>query len=376
MEYSNDDMTLIFLCGGVILFLIILGIAFYLKERFDDISYVKMELCRAYDEGEYRYWRHELILMYMCIIPGITPDRAEGIYRFFRRGKHHKKTKRHDGLIALLVPSVLGIVICAVCLAGGTFAWFTASQSTGTQQIQAAHYTVDIAVDKETFENGSELAEGNHTLSLTATGTASTGYCEIILGSETKTTVQFPKGAKVGEELTVTLVLHQAATLTVVPQWGTSTVEENLRLGNNATWSYGTKSDLVDEPAVGENNGQGTDETTTPETAEPDDAELTEYTVVSGDTLSKIANMFGVDEDTLAAYNKIADKNKISIGQVIQKPTADFEAPEETEPDETEPVVTTPPAETTEPEETEEPAETGDETESLGEAQETGNTEE
>jgi LysM repeat protein len=47
---------------------------------------------------------------------------------------------------------------------------------------------------------------------------------------------------------------------------------------------------------------------------------VTSYTVVSGDTLSSIANKFGVSVADLAAANGIADPNMIYAGQTIQIP--------------------------------------------------------
>lgn len=44
------------------------------------------------------------------------------------------------------------------------------------------------------------------------------------------------------------------------------------------------------------------------------------YTVVSGDTLSGIAQRYGTNYQTLAAMNGIADPNKINVGQVLKVP--------------------------------------------------------
>ena len=47
------------------------------------------------------------------------------------------------------------------------------------------------------------------------------------------------------------------------------------------------------------------------------------YVIKKGDTLSKVANKFGVELDTLLAANPaIKDPNKISLGQEIVIPTA------------------------------------------------------
>ena len=46
----------------------------------------------------------------------------------------------------------------------------------------------------------------------------------------------------------------------------------------------------------------------------------TTYTVVSGDTLTRIATRFGVTLTALMTANKITDANNIRIGQVLQIP--------------------------------------------------------
>ncbi len=47
------------------------------------------------------------------------------------------------------------------------------------------------------------------------------------------------------------------------------------------------------------------------------------YTVQSGDTLSGIADQFGVDMNTIAAQNMISDPNQISVGQQLDIPMED-----------------------------------------------------
>lgn len=53
-----------------------------------------------------------------------------------RRQKHGQL--HGDGLARILAPSVLAICVCTLCLCGVSWAWFTATASTGTTVIQAA----------------------------------------------------------------------------------------------------------------------------------------------------------------------------------------------------------------------------------------------
>ncbi len=67
---------------------------------------------------------------------------------------------------------------------------------------------------------------------------------------------------------------------------------------------------------------------------EPNDAqpaaetEAALYIVVPGDTLASIARRFERDIFAVAAYNGLADINRLDVGQELRIPPADFVAPE------------------------------------------------
>ncbi len=342
MEYNNDNDTalLAFFCV-VFGFLLILGIVFYFVERFKDINYVKMEIRRAYDEEEYYYWRRELHTLYWCLIPGVNPDIVRRFRRFFRRGKH-SKPKQSDNIFKLLIPSFLGIAICAVCLMGGTFAWFTASQTTATQTIAAANYSVGVEVFDEnnrlvSDNNTIALSKGTYFVKLTATGDATTGYCILNFGDDTepKYTEQIAKGTSI----TLNLVVNESVELNITSVWGTYTGE---RIADRKC-TYGT-----DDSDTNDNTDKKDEQPSaiTEQTTENTDADI--YTVVSGDTLSGIAGKYKTTVGKLKAYNNLTS-DAIQIGQKLNIPPADYEIPktettattaEESEPIPTEPDTT------------------------------------
>ncbi|WP_119327631.1 peptidoglycan DD-metalloendopeptidase family protein [Cysteiniphilum halobium] len=55
-------------------------------------------------------------------------------------------------------------------------------------------------------------------------------------------------------------------------------------------------------------------------------SKLQSYTVVAGDTLSKIAARFGTDVDTLAMQNNITNINRIMVGQSLQIPQGNLDS--------------------------------------------------
>ncbi len=152
-------------------------------------------------------------------------------------GKHCKK-ESSDNLTAMLLPSILGIILCAFCLVGSTWAWFTASQSTAPQTITAANYDVSVTVtlEKNTIssENGIySLAAGKYTVSFTTVGDATTGYCIVDFDGTEIHTEQIAKGASI----VFYIDAEQPVTLKITPQWGTSTHDINTKIKSGDTIS-------------------------------------------------------------------------------------------------------------------------------------------
>lgn len=131
-----------------------------------------------------------------------------------------------DGLAHLLAPSIMGGVLCILCLCGTSWAWFTASVSTAATTIQTAAYTVSVTATEggtavqPSAENKFDLAAGKaYEIAISPTGTAKTGFCKISLGTETYYTGQLTSGT-----LTFTVYAGSDGTLTVTPEWGTCAV--------------------------------------------------------------------------------------------------------------------------------------------------------
>ena len=154
--------------------------------------------------------------------------------RLFYKPKHSEKTTSDCSIYRILAPSVIGIFICAICLCGASWAWFTASTTTGTTTIQSSSYKLLYQVNEDTAPT--ELAETDNTYTLTsdttaitlkATGTAgSTGYCSIKIGDETYYTEQiFVNDIS---EFTFTVNAAAGTTITLTPKWGTYSHDATL----------------------------------------------------------------------------------------------------------------------------------------------------
>ncbi len=271
----EQDSTAIVIGVALLIFCLIALIAVKIARFFSKFSrearYLICEMDRAGDYDEYRYWRRELRCHYLCLIPFVTERNVMRIYRiFFHRAKHAEK--RSDGIGHILAPSVIGILLCAVCLCGASWAWFTATTSAGTVKIQSATYTVSVTAKQgetdisTTAEDGITTvrfsAAGTYTVTLTPTGTAKTGYCKITFDGTDYYTPQL-----ISESFTLTVGATANTALTVTPQWGTYSGTVTIQSGDEITAAGSNQSNTQTPDNSVTNESAAESETT--ETAEP-----------------------------------------------------------------------------------------------------------
>lgn len=257
---GNDSGALILLIVLVVsaFLLFVIKLAQFVNHFSREKQYLLTEMSRAADYNEYRYWRRELRCLYLCLIPFVTERNVMKVYPvFFHRAKHATKEKRSDGLMHILAPSMLASCICAICLCSVSWAWFTASTSTGTTAIQSSSYKLSYQIGSDT----AELAEADNTYTLTAdktlitlkaTGTAGAkGYCGIKIGDETYYTEQIFVN---GSAFTFTVNAAAGTEITLTPKWGTYSHDATLHNGN-----------VITATGSQQNNTQAPDNTVTTE---------------------------------------------------------------------------------------------------------------
>lgn len=119
----------------------------------------------------------------------------------FYKGKHLRSSDRK--YMQNAVPLFLGMLICMSCLAGGTWAWFSANQTTPVQFIQSAQYSVAVEVSdasstgtpievtvEDNVASCTLTTNTSYSVTLTPNGTATKGYCLITDGDKVYTTGQ------------------------------------------------------------------------------------------------------------------------------------------------------------------------------------------
>lgn len=181
---------------------------------------------------------------------------------FYTGKREHPQEEKPASLTALLMPSLLGVAICLVCLCSLTWAWFTATQNSGVQPIQSATATVtaklnDTALGELPIEEG---MTGTGTLTLHMDGSAQYAYVLIKVGG-TEYRTGYLSATK---DYTIT-VNESGATLTLCwgkqdDQSGTAVVENGGSIGT----AQQEPSDTPDEQPAVNGDSQQTPDTTVP----------------------------------------------------------------------------------------------------------------
>ena len=238
---GNKSGALILLIMLIVSAFVILMVklAAYIRHFNGETRRIIMKMQRAADEKEYCYWHKMLRCHYLCLIPFVNERNVSGAYSFFfHQPKRAEKETRIDGVFHILAPSLAAFCLCAVCLCGASWAWFTASTSTGTTAIQSSSYKLlyqvvgKDATATELAEAGTEytLTSDTTVIRLKAAGTAgATGYCSITVGSETYYTEQISVNGT--SEFTFTVNAAAGTNIILTPKWGTyshtATIQDN-----------------------------------------------------------------------------------------------------------------------------------------------------
>ena len=151
-------------------------------------------------------------------------------------GKRMQKEKHSDNIVHILAPSVLGLCICAVCLCGMSWAWFTASTAASATTIRSATLQIEevkLGDNKLTSDgNGrytitQKLTGGRYALSFKATdsSTATKGFCKISIKIGDSAETSYDTGDIADKNThTVTITVNNNSneniTITVEPIWG------------------------------------------------------------------------------------------------------------------------------------------------------------
>lgn len=259
---GNKSGALILLIMLIVSAFVILMVklAAYIRHFNGETRRIIMKMQRAADEKEYCYWHKMLRCHYLCLIPFVNERNVSGAYSFFfHQPKRAEKETRIDGVFHILAPSLAAFCLCAVCLCGASWAWFTASSGIGAAKVQAATYTVKIECEPDTgsWQDGEYQISlyGNKTyeLHITSTGTTTNGFCDVKIGDKTYQIDQIPKGSYFA--FSVEVQGNETATLVITPKWGTGSGTNKIKPGDVIV--YGTAQSEVQESSLTPDSGSG-----------------------------------------------------------------------------------------------------------------------
>ncbi len=231
MQVSRELFyTLVF---AVVVLLMAAVVVRYFLTYFREMQRVKQEISRAANWNDFVYWKRELFALRLSVILGITPARVKAVRRIlFRENLDTSTESKDDGLGFVLMPSVMAILLCAVCLAGSTVAWYTSTKTIPNQVIEPGTFTVEATVMQGNAEvmakNGTySLVAGQiYTVTLRTNGNTTSGYCVIALTNlYARTAVReefFTRQLEPDGSYQFTLTADVDLLMTVKSSWGTS----------------------------------------------------------------------------------------------------------------------------------------------------------
>ena len=269
---GNKSGALILLIMLIVSAFVILMVklAAYIRHFNGETRRIIMKMQRAADEKEYCYWHKMLRCHYLCLIPFVNERNVSGAYSFFfHQPKRAEKETRIDGVFHILAPSLAAFCLCAVCLCGASWAWFTASSGIGAAKIQAATYTVKIVCEPEPETgvwqdgeyqislDGNPNSEKTYNLCITPaeTATATKGFCDVKIGDITYQTAQISKGS--GSAFSFKVQANENATLVITPKWGTGSDTEKEKINPEHPIEYGTAQSEGQESSPTPDSGSG-----------------------------------------------------------------------------------------------------------------------
>ena len=290
------------------------------------------------------------------------------LYReFFYVPKYGKV--RDKVMVTRLTMLAVIVVLSLAAMSLSAYAYFYSSITSGKNIIESAHFETDVSVrissasgtevtvlTSDHQSHKAELTGGQTyyiTIQHTTRSTAKTGFVIITAeGCGNRYHTQQLGKDQAGNTERVTFYVKPTGntTMTFRSHWGTSSYYAEFHdIGTNSEL-YILQGETVTIPITGAPAPVDKTPVTTPEATEPvveETVPVTEpeetipeettpvepapteiiHKVVEGETLKKIADLYGTTIDHLVAYNNIEDSNNILIGQDLKIPPADWIIP-------------------------------------------------
>lgn len=144
----------------------------------------------------------------------------------------------------LALTSILGILVCIVCLSTTTYAWFTGSVPSENNKIQTADACL---ISATVYKGGAEEAtidtqnpitlqcEGTYTVTLTLPRESASGYLVLSVDGADYYTDYLQRNDSADQSLTFTLNVPRAKSITFTARWGIFSGECHVDNGGSLT---------------------------------------------------------------------------------------------------------------------------------------------
>ncbi len=271
---------------------------------------------------------------------------------------------REKVMITRVVMTVVVMVVCLTAMSLTAYAYFSHDVITSNNVIKAAQFSIDITSDDVTIvvvnsKTFTATLESNKTYEFTVVGKgdASTGFCTVSAKDGVDgiyhTQQIFQKSDKTYEKITFSIKPSKKTVVTFTAHWGTSskypqfhtTGSSDLYIKNNDTVEIeigdpvslkGPKPDKnqsSDDVSKEENKDESKEESKE-ESAEESQPTVNEkgeiiHIVKEGESLSRIADLYGRNSRDLAYYNDLENPDTIKVGQEILIPPSDWKRPKD-----------------------------------------------
>lgn len=286
------------------------------------------------------------------------------LYREFFYVPKYGKVQDKVMVTRLTMLAVL-VVSCLAVMGFTAFAYFQSGVTSDRNMLHSAHFETDVSV-RISSASGSEVTvlTSDHkshkatltggqayyiTISHTTRSTAKTGFVILTAdGCETSYHTQQLGKDRYGNTETISFTVTPTGNTTLIfrSHWGTSSFYAEFHdVGTNSD-RYILNGEKVTIPITGaaastkkpesvpeqkptEPVKETAPEETVPEETVPEETApaVVTHKVVEGETLKKIADLYGTTIEHLVVYNHIEDSNSILIGQTLNIPPADWVLP-------------------------------------------------
>ena len=145
----------------------------------------------------------------------------------------------------LALTSILGILVCIICLCSTTYAWFTGSVQVDSNTLKAAGACLlSVSVYKDGAEEAIidtenpitlECEEGTHTVTLTLPKESASGYLVLTVDGQEYYSDYLQRNDNIDQTLTFTLNVKAAKTVTFTARWGIYSGDCHVKNGETLT---------------------------------------------------------------------------------------------------------------------------------------------